>query len=290
MRQNQELPGEEFSEDPEENIRMENDFLKLKMMAESGAMFGAEGELPADIENQFLKNIMEFEKAQANTKVMKISEVLGSRAFKDETEMTDTQFKIEFKRLRALLESNNINVDFTKERSERFIYNFITGELFEHETGFIPVPGMVTHFSYEEFHPDHEQEIRDITTNFFTDFFDKSLNVNTDYIEEELKEPDGNILPREELINRFQTLYELVCQFENTSFTIDKIEFELGDSGDENSGMGFSEGMVNYDIRFHDGEVKEIKGPFKIYFSKDGDSWSIFFFYLIGYNLRPTDQ
>ena len=58
-----ELPEEEkFSDDPEENLRMQNDFLKMKMMAESGAFFGGEGGLPADIENQFLKNIMEFEK------------------------------------------------------------------------------------------------------------------------------------------------------------------------------------------------------------------------------------
>ena len=290
MGQNQELPEEEFSENSEENMRMENDFLKMKMMAESGALFGANGALPADIENQFLKNIMEFEKTQANAKVMKIAEVLGNPVFQDESGMADPQFQIEFRRLQGILDSNSINVDFTKERSDRFIYNFITRELFEHETGFIPVPGMITHFSYEEFHPDHEQEIREITTNFFTDFFTKSLNVDTDYIEDEIKEPDGNLLPREELINRFQTLFELVSQFEDTSFTIDKIEFEFSVPGNENSGMGFSEGMVNYNIRFRDGELKEIKGPFKIYFSRNWDSWNIFFFYLIGYNLRPADD
>ena len=65
MEQQPELPEEEkFSDDPEENLRLQNDFLKMKMMAESGAWFGGEEKvgLPPDIENQFLKNVMEFEK------------------------------------------------------------------------------------------------------------------------------------------------------------------------------------------------------------------------------------
>jgi predicted Ser/Thr protein kinase len=35
----QNLP-EKFSDDPEENLRIENEILKLKMQAESGAYFG----------------------------------------------------------------------------------------------------------------------------------------------------------------------------------------------------------------------------------------------------------
>lgn len=56
MNEENNFPEEEkFSYDPEENLCMQNDFLKMKMMAESGAWFGGEGGLPPDIENQFLK-------------------------------------------------------------------------------------------------------------------------------------------------------------------------------------------------------------------------------------------
>jgi hypothetical protein len=55
MEQDEELPQDEkFSENPEENLRMQNDFLKMKMMAELGAFFGGESNLPSDVENQFL--------------------------------------------------------------------------------------------------------------------------------------------------------------------------------------------------------------------------------------------
>ena len=60
--QNESPEDEKFSDDPEENLRMQNDYLKMKMMAESGAIIGGRGDLPADIENEFLKNILEFEK------------------------------------------------------------------------------------------------------------------------------------------------------------------------------------------------------------------------------------
>ena len=68
MNKNNDLPEEEkFSDDPEENLRMQNDFLKMKMMAESGAIFGGVEGLPPEIENQFLNNILEFEKQNSTS-------------------------------------------------------------------------------------------------------------------------------------------------------------------------------------------------------------------------------
>ena len=172
MSQENELPEDEnFSDDPEENLRMQNDFLKMKMMAESGAIFGGDADLPAEIENQFLKNILEFEKVNADSKPVRIFEILGKPFFDDEKNLNATQFRTQFTRLMDLLNDYSINIHFTKERDDRFKYNFITKELFNHETSFLPVKGMVTYFSYEEFHPDHKQEITDITNHFLNDFF-----------------------------------------------------------------------------------------------------------------------
>ena len=98
MSQNNELPEDEkFSDDPEENLRMQNDFLKMKMMAESGAFFGGEGGLPADIENQFLKNVMEFEKANAGSPIQKIFYILGKPTFEEEKNWMKKNFKLNLK-------------------------------------------------------------------------------------------------------------------------------------------------------------------------------------------------
>ncbi len=284
---NEDLHDEEkFSERPEENLRMQNNFLKMKMMAESGAVFGGSTKLPADIENQFLKNVLEFEKANADEKSRSIYEILGKPNFEDEKKLNEEKFKTEFARLERLLKNNNINVEFNRQRDGRFKYNFITKELFEHKTSFVPVKGMSTYFLYEEFHPDHELEIKDLTHLFLNDFIERKLDENIHYINNQFLEPGGNIVSLEELIKRFQSLYEAVPYFENTSFTIEKIDFELKESEGQITGMGFSEGVINYDLIFRDGRRNEIHGPFKIYFSREWDCWSICFFYLAGFNLQ----
>lgn len=293
MSEKKNQPNEEkFSEDPEEDLRMQNDFLKMKMMAESGAHFGGEGGLPPEIENQFLKNIMAFEKANEQAKPTKIYDILGKPDFKAGDKLNDEELQAEFTRLNSLLSDHDIHVDFERERDDRFKYQFITGELFQHETLFVPVKGMVTGFLYEEFHPDHELEITELTNHFLNDFFERELGEDTYYINDQIIEPEGTLVPKEKVMERFQAMYEAVPEFENMSFTIENQDFELKevDGEDEHTGMGFSEGTIHYDLIFRDGERKEIRGPFKIYFSRDWEAWGIYFFYLAGYNLHPKEK
>ena len=294
MEQKPELPEEEkFSGDPEENLRLENEFLKMKMMAESGGIFGSNSDsgISPEIENQWLKNVMEFEKAYANAKPQKMTDLLGKPSFADEKDMDEKKFIDEFIRLNKLLDDHNINVDFLAPQTDRFKYHFITGELFEHITDFIPVKGMTTNFIYEEFHPDHKSDITEITDEFLNDFFERRLNVDTHYINNDIIIPDGNVITKEQLINRFYSMYDAAIEFKNTSYQINNIEFEIREETEDGpSGMGFSEGEIQYDMIFKDGEMKKIHGPFKIYFGRQWESWSIYFFYLAGYNLHPKEK
>ncbi len=288
--ENNELPeSEKFSDNPEENLRLENEFLRMKMMAESGAQFGGNSKISPDIENQFLKQVMEFEKAYAVAKPQKVFDILGKPFFENEQHLEDDQFQVSYKKLIDLLNDHNMNVDFIAERDNRFKYDFITKELFDHETDFIPMEGMTTNFIYEEFHPDHKKEIEDITNNFFNDFFERKLDTDTYYISDEIIEPDGNIISKEQLIKNIHTAYEVFFQFENTGFILDNVEYELKEIQNAHSGMGFSEGEVNYDIILKGGETRKIRGPFKIYFIRQWETWSIYFFFLAGVNYHPKN-
>lgn len=291
MSENEEVPeNEKFSDDPEENLRIENEFLKMKMMAESGAMFGGKSNISPDIENEFLKHVMEFEKSYADASSQKIFDILEKPSFNDESELDDDRFQIEFKRLEDLLDDHHLNVDFIAERPDRFKYNFITKELFEHETDFIPMKGMTTNFIYEEFHPDHKQEISEVTNDFLNDFFDRKLGMDNNYISDEFIEPEGNVISKDELMKSIHAAYDVFFDLENTSFKIENVEFEVQKIEDDHQGMGFSEGEINYDILFKGGERKEIRGPFKIYFMRQWDSWIIYFFYLAGLNYHPKPK
>jgi hypothetical protein len=294
MSNQNELPEEEkFSDDPEENLRMQNDFLKMKMMIESGAQFGgsSDGGLPPEIENQWLNNIMEFEKASKEAKPVKIVDLLGNPVFKEEANLNDNEFKKEFSRLEMLLEEKGIKVDFTRERDDRFKYQFITKELFEHETTFIAIKGMTTYFHYEEFHPDHKLDLEKLTDQFLQDYLDKKLDEDTMYISDHFIEPNGNVLSKVDLMKQFHAAFDVFKTIENTSFTIEKMDFELKEAmEDDQQGMGFSEGEIKYDIIFPGGERKKIHGPFKIYFSLQWDWWQIYFFYLAGFNYHPSNE
>ena len=121
MNEENNLPEDDkFSDDPEENLRMQNDFLKMKMMAESGAFFGGEGGLPPDIENQFLKNIMEFENANLDAKSFTVFDLLDKPGFEDEKDLNDERFETEYSRLIRLLQDHSIDVSFSRERDDRF--------------------------------------------------------------------------------------------------------------------------------------------------------------------------
>ena len=50
-----------LSIDPEENLRMENEILKLKLKAELGTEPHFMNNVPSEIENEFLKNVLAFE-------------------------------------------------------------------------------------------------------------------------------------------------------------------------------------------------------------------------------------
>lgn len=287
MNKNNDLPEEEkFSDDPEENLRMQNDFLKMKMMAESGAVFGGGEGLSPEMENQFLNNILEFEKKHAASSAKKIKDILGNPTFETQEKLDDRTFEQAYKKLNVLLKKHSIQIDFSRERSDRFKYNFIINELLEHDTPFFAVQGMISHFSYEEFYPDHEMDIRETTHQFLDDFLERKLDPKTYYIEDQIAEPDGNIINREDYMKRFEAMYEATQTFANYSFEIENIDFELHEGEDDKTSMGFGEGRITYEIVWPMGERKLIDGPFKIYFTRTWEVWKIFFFYLAGFNMH----
>ena len=50
-----------LNDNPEEKIRIENEFLQLKLKVELGAETFISGNFPPEVENTFLKNVLAFE-------------------------------------------------------------------------------------------------------------------------------------------------------------------------------------------------------------------------------------
>ena len=146
----------EFSEDPQENLRIENEILKLKLQAQYGGMHGSFNDVPPEIEHVFLKQVERFEKEWQKQRfnLKTVYEVLGKPWFANASKLKPSELEAQLKRLLGLFEQRNINVHFIHDYHPLIKYKFITEELFHEEMENMNLPGWTMNFIYEEFHPE----------------------------------------------------------------------------------------------------------------------------------------
>lgn len=144
-----------------ESLHMENQLMKIQIEDILGGqiMNGSDIEIPTEIENIFLKNIIEFEKIAKESKKITVFELLGKPKFKAIESLTPIQLKAELNKVLLLLNKKFVQLDFLGEYSIEIMYNFITNELIHVETQSLNFPGMILHFIYEDFHPNIELEV-----------------------------------------------------------------------------------------------------------------------------------
>jgi len=147
----------------EENLKNENEFLKMKLMLEQGAQFGtmqADSELPAGIENEFLNYIMAYEKQAVERKMIKIfDKIERPNHFKPVNEIPEDEIENAWNNLDEYLRKYSIELSVCSPNiSDRELYRFTTEELFNHEMDDMNVPGMMSCFTYDEFYPDYKYD------------------------------------------------------------------------------------------------------------------------------------
>ncbi len=279
MNEENNLSDDFHNNDPEEGLRIENELLQLKLQAQFGATTSGDSDAPPEIMNKFLKNVMAFETSLSENKTIKVYDKIGKPEFKRSSELNDEITTQALEQIIEILNQNKINVDFIGEYSDRLKYEFITEELFDHETDDIDVPGFTTNFIYEEFHPNHELDIKNRTMDFLNHWFDQRFNEYSSELAYTFILPDRQILKNEEVLEKMASVFDSYKKFFDCQFFIGEIKFELNEHG----GMGHAEGGVKYKAVLENGEEISIEGPFKFYFSREYDYWSIFYFVFPGF-------
>jgi hypothetical protein len=182
------------SDDELERLRMENELKKMKMMLEHGAVFsGPSGDRKLDplIENEFLKSVEAFENAYQDAKPVLLYDFIERPDFIPVEEIPDSQISAELDRIMSILNKNGIQLDTICDVEEREIYRFVTEELFRHEMDNMRIPGMMNCFIYEEFHPNHEYDIREHSTDGIKSFLNKKTDFYSTYFTKEAEEDTG---------------------------------------------------------------------------------------------------
>ena len=277
------IPEEKFSENPLENIKIENDFLKLKLKAQYGDAFFMESnaDLPPEMENLFLKNIIAFEKNSEKAEYITVYEKIGKPTYKPAGGMNPVEITAALKKITALMEQQGVCLDICQgPYPDDIIYTFITEELFSQEIQKEILPGGAWHFIYEEFHPNDKRDIEKNTHEFLLHWFSRDFNEFCSGLAYEILTADDRRLSRDAVLKKMNLFFDAFETFMNDGYNIDEIHFEFPDP---EHGLGHAEGRLKYDAVMENGEVLHYEGTYKLYMQRRDNFWTIFYFVMPGF-------
>ncbi len=149
------------------------DKIKNELENEFGMkMFHTEGDLPPELESMFLERVLAFEKQMSNSKKTTVYKIIGEPTFIEYKNIDDKDIDTEITRISKIMDDHNVHLDTFYSISNKELYRFITTELFYEEVDHLEIEGLVLHFNYEEFHPNHEYDIEERIHNLFNFIFD----------------------------------------------------------------------------------------------------------------------
>jgi hypothetical protein len=217
-------------EDDYYDKKIDNGLKKKELEKKYGAHFSEFNELPPEIENQWLDSIEAFEKQFNNAKTTTVWEYMDKPSFKTMDELKPHEIATELKRLYELMDRKNITLSTICEVDDAELYRFITEELFQHEMDDIRIPGMMSCFTYEEFHPNAKLDIEDAIDYFLGMTMNKMENIGGDgydllYIDtEDHKDSAGNKIDKQKVIDCINHFLDSFDKFEVVTYNQNTFE------------------------------------------------------------------
>jgi hypothetical protein len=173
-------------EEERDQLRHENEVKKIKLKVEHGMDFSNPpdgiSKLPPEIESQFLDSVQQFEDAFSKSKMTVLYSFIGKPTYRKTADISDKEINIELKRLLDILRKKNIEIDTICKVEDRELYRFVTEELFVQEKDDMMIPGMMTHYIYEEFHPNHEYDITEHCKDIVNALFNKKRKFDAEFL------------------------------------------------------------------------------------------------------------
>ncbi len=245
------------------NLRMENEIKKIKLSLEHGADFSLspDSKLSPELENQWLNHIQKFEDSYANCKKIVIYDLLEKPVYKNSKQIAENEITNELNIILALLHKKGIAIDTICKVDDAELYRFITEELFLEEIDDMMIEGMTRNFIYEEFHPNHEHDIKSRCKEFIEELLNKEIKLNSSFmaLTDEMNTKFG-IIKKEDAVKRMEVFREafssfILQHFKITSFKISEdtaeVFFDINYTGDiegSNESKGFS-GIGNFSLK-----------------------------------------
>lgn len=203
----EEKDEEKFSDDPIENLRIENELLRLKLDAQFGENFKMEtnADLPPELEHMFLNQELKFEEQLKNKDVTRLQDKLGLEKQPESSTLNDEQISKRLAQIKSRMAEHKLFLDcIYGPYPDREMYDFITGEFFDVE---IPVTNFYEGLEGLQFtaldESDTEENSGDILNQSEEDFADEE-----DVRNEEEKSFDEEVQGQLQHSNGWHFIYE----------------------------------------------------------------------------------
>ena len=264
--------------DPIEDLMASNEIMKLKLELEHSMVMSESCELSPETENLWLNYVYDFEKSHKKCGRTKVFDLMGRPTFAKYDSLNNSQIRRELSGLRTLMAEKNIALDCLCEYDDVAIYRFITEELFEFEMDSFIMEGMVRHFIYEEFHPNHDHDLRRYATRFIESILSRRWNEEYDQLmlTDQISFQGSDYAPAKisSIVLAFQEAHILIV--------VEKIEIERVTSDIAND-RGTVEAHLAYIVHPREGKKRLFEGKCTIHFVYENDDWSISAFELPGF-------
>jgi hypothetical protein len=265
---------------PQFDLATENEILKLKLKMEFGAECTSEAKgIPDAVVNEFLRSVYAFEQMfRTRRKRVAIFERLGSPFFSHEHTLSDVQVHNELGRLLQVMKKHRLQLDVLGAYPEREIYRFITEEFFRMEMEDVDMPGFIHHFCYEDFHPNHELEIKERVLELLTMWFNRAFSIEEWPMKKELSSQSGIRLTQRHVLSRMADVWNSYQGFENCEYQV--INTCVDAEQHNKKGRAMLNGNVRFDAILESSEKIHIEGPFDVELEYTGSHWVVSYFNL----------
>jgi len=254
-----------------DDLKFNNELEKLKQQAEFGAkFFEGNSKIPPELEAEWLKHVRSFEESYPDAPQKTVGEIIGNPVFTPVSQVDPSQIDEELDKIFEILGGHNIALDYDDDVASSEIYRFITEELVNHEMDFMDMPEMITHFIYEEFHPNHEKDIVRHCESFCHQLFEKRDEYLDMELDHEMVFGNGTVMNKKQFVEKAKLWFDAYESFTVNNIGFMKPEFNLEQQ------LGHVHTWLDYDAKLENGSSINFSGPGIFYMHlMYGEYWGI---------------
>jgi hypothetical protein len=253
--------------DSDDELKARNEALKLKLALEHGMKSYQCDGLNPELENQWLNYIYRHEQLHQECGRVTVYEYLGCPAFTAVENLERKQVSAELERLLAVMRTYGVQLDCICEYDDTVIYRFLTTELFAEEMDNIHMPGLVNHFTYEDFHMNNQYELERIGVDLIKSIYNHEWRAEYDSIWV------GSAVKCNGVDHDFHGFSSVILGFQQRHSFLEIRELNINEvSVDETNGRGELTASLAYMSQLQEQQQLIIEGDCSIAYKKDSES------------------